>query len=84
MMIGSGVYEGEVDRLRDQLNADAVVLLVIGGKRGNGATSLVGTHVPTPLAVAQLRAFAGVLNQIADDIQYGNLSRMTKIDIIDT
>lgn len=36
MAVGPGKYNDHVTRVREELDADLVLLIVLGGKRGNG------------------------------------------------
>jgi len=60
MAIGPGKYDGACSQVRFTTDADAVVLIVIGGKHGSGFSVQCRSDMALDLAV--------LLRKLADDI----------------
>lgn len=62
MSIGSGKYDVECAAIMDVLKASTVVLMVMGGKRGHGA-SLKTT------SIVDMAIMPNVLREMADELE---------------
>jgi hypothetical protein len=63
--IGPSRYEPETVELRQRLNADSVILIVVGGTRGNGFSITANASV-LPVISRVLRAAADKIEGILD------------------
>jgi hypothetical protein len=61
MAFGPGKYDAEVTELRERLNPDGVVLLVLGGERGGGFSA--------QLTAPGMLALPALLRQLAEQIE---------------
>jgi hypothetical protein len=61
-MLGPGQYDDEATLVRERTQAQAVVLLIAGGTRGNG-TSIQS------MGVAFLRQLPSILRRLADELE---------------
>lgn len=68
MALGAGAYDDLVTYVREKVDADGVMVLVVGGNRGNGfAQQWVA---PTDATfIEQLRVAARALRSVADQME---------------
>lgn len=66
-------YQPEVDRLMKEYKADAVVLVVLNGSKGDGAASTIERRRTLDVAT--------ILHGIAADLESGNPDQISRIDI---
>lgn len=61
MPLGPGKYDEEVTKLRDQVQAKGILLIVLGGARGTGFSA--------QLSVADMLLIPDMLRSMADQIE---------------
>lgn len=61
-MFGPGKYDDEATMVRERTQAQAVILLVAGGNKGDGSTVQC-------VSLALLRQFPKILRRLADELE---------------
>lgn len=69
MAFGPGKYDDEVTELRERLQADGIILLVINGCRGEGFSAQLPGLATVEGAYEMLMRQASTLRSIADQCQ---------------
>lgn len=69
MAAGGGKYEKEITELREQLKADGLIMIVIGGERGEG----FGIQGTAGVILALPKMLRTIADQVEADIRHGSV-----------